>query len=54
MNRFTTTIKTNYTNKQVPENNREFVTQYSSKTSRKIITGDNRAEKKRYASRLIE
>lgn len=54
MSKFVTTIKTNYTNEQISTDKKEFVTSYSSKMSRKVITGDNRSEHKRYASRLIK
>lgn len=52
MGEFVTRIKTNYTNVPVNTENKTFVSTYSSKNSRKVISGDNRNSGKKYASQL--
>lgn len=54
MSKFVTNIKTNYTNMQVSAEKKTFVSSYSSKNSRKIISGDNRSTGKKFASQLIK
>ena len=54
MNKFVTTIKTNYTNKPIDTEKKVFVSAYNSKSGRKIITGDNRGAGKKFASQLMK
>lgn len=54
MSKFVTTIKTNYTNIPVSKEKKAFVSAYSSKNGRKIITGETRSAGKKFASQLIK
>jgi hypothetical protein len=54
MSKFVTTIKTNYTNVPVSKEKKTFVSAYSSKNGRRIITGENRSSGKKFASQLIK
>ena len=46
-----TNIKTIYTNVPTNSEKKIFVTPYSSKNVRKIITGENRSAEKKYANK---
>lgn len=53
MKGFTTKIKTPYTDIPVKDEG-TFTTRYNRKEKRKVISGDNRAVGKKFASRLVK
>lgn len=53
MSKFVTTIKTDYTNTPVYKEKKTFISKYTSKNERKIISGENRSDGKKFASELI-
>ena len=54
MSEFITSIKTTYSNLPVNAGKEEFVSQYKRKNGRKVITGANRSEGKKFTSQLMK
>lgn len=54
MGKFVTTIKTRYTNTAVTADKKAFVSKYSSKNTRKVISGESRGIGKRFTSQTIK
>lgn len=54
MSEFTTDIKTKYTNVKRESSQKGFTSIYEKKNYNNIISGKNKQDNKRYASRLIK
>lgn len=53
-NKFTTTIKTRYTNIPADTEKKDFISPYCSKSRKQAVSGENRNPGKKYGSRLVK